>query len=184
MRRRSRAQTKTHGSGVLQDVRLDLANIQLRGFFSSDYQRVLGAVTLLTGSRPAAEDAVHEALARAWERSLKTEHDSIEHLDRWVLTVALNVARSRWRKLRRETLQRDVAAIPEAYANDSMSMDLRQAIRDLPDRQREVIVLHYVIDMSVEEVADLLGLSPGGVKHALFRARHSLANVITKEEVV
>jgi DNA-directed RNA polymerase specialized sigma24 family protein len=52
----------------------------------------VAAVALVTGSRPAAEDAVQEALVRAWERTRKGE--AIDSLGAWVATVALNVSRS------------------------------------------------------------------------------------------
>jgi RNA polymerase sigma-70 factor, ECF subfamily len=139
----------------------------LRSFYDSHYGRLLGIVTLVTGSRAAAEDAVHEAVARAWERA-----DHVQHLDRWVLTVALNLARNRWRKLRREVGDRPDGHVP---AVDGQAVDLQRALRDLPIRQREVVVLHYLLDLPVAEVAQLLRLSTGGVKHALFRARRSLA---------
>jgi RNA polymerase sigma-70 factor (ECF subfamily) len=152
-------------------VGVRLTDDDLRSFYDSHYGRVLGVVTLVTGSRAAAEDVVHEAVARAWERG-----DSIERLDRWVLTVALNLARNRWRKIRREigghVFDRPVPA------EEGQAVDLRRALRDLPARQREVVVLHYLLDLPVAEVAELLGLSAGGVKHALFRARASLARVL------
>lgn len=154
-----------HGVGVR------LTDDDLRSFYNTHYGRVLGVVTMVTGSRAAAEDVVHEALARAWERG-----DSIEQLDRWVLTVALNLARNRWRKIRREIGGRAVdRPVP---AEDGQSVDLQRALRDLPGRQREVVVLYYLLDLPVAEVADLLGLSAGGVKHALFRARRSLAGAL------
>jgi RNA polymerase sigma-70 factor (ECF subfamily) len=154
-----------------------LTSDDLRSFYGTHYASVLGAVTLMTGSRPAAEDVVHEALARAWERG----GDNIERLDRWVLTVALNLARNRWRKLRREIAGRNVDE-PVA-ATDCQSVDLHRALRALPIRQREVVVLHYLLVLPVAEVAELLELSTGGVKNALFRARHSLARALTVEEV-
>jgi RNA polymerase sigma-70 factor (ECF subfamily) len=148
-----------------------LTDDDLRAFYDTHYGRVLGVVTLVTGTRAAAEDAVHEAVARAWERG-----DRIEHLDRWVLTVALNLARNRWRKIRREIGGRAVdRAVP---AEDGQAVDLRRALRDLSGRQREVVVLYYLLDLPVVEVAELLGLSAGGVEHALFRARRSLAGAL------
>ena len=145
-----------------------LTNDDLRSFYDAHYGRVLGVVTLVTGSQAAAEDVVHEAVARAW-----VHRDSIERLDRWVLTVALNLARNRWRKIRREVGGRAVDR--QVPAEDGQAVDLQRALHDLPARQREVVVLHYLLDLPVAEVAELLGLSAGGVKHALFRARRSLA---------
>jgi RNA polymerase sigma-70 factor (ECF subfamily) len=150
---------------------------ELRVFYDDHYRDVVGAVTLVTGSRVIAEDAVNEAVARAWERC-----DGIQQRNRWVLTVALNVARNRWRRTRREVSGREASegAIEPA---DPALIDLRLALRALPVRQREVVVLHYLLDLPVAEVEEWLRLSPGGVKHALFRARRSLADVLTIEEV-
>lgn len=52
----------------LLTVGVGMTNDDLRSFYDRDYGRLLGIVTLVTGSRAAAEDVVHEAVARAWER--------------------------------------------------------------------------------------------------------------------
>lgn len=146
-------------------------------FLVTDYPRIVGVVALTTGSRMAAEDAVHEALARAWER-----RNDIEYLNRWVLAVALNLARSRWRRLRREVLQKDPPDQPSVPAPEAMSPQLLNAVRELPARQREVVLLHYVLDKPIREIAQVTGLTEGGVKHALFRARQSLLNRLSPTE--
>ena len=146
-------------------------------FYVTSYGEILGVVTLVTGSRASAEDLVHEALARAWERN-----NEIRDLPRWVLTVALNLGRNRWRRLRREVLRRDASEVATSPTAE-VSLDLRGALRDLPTRQREVVVLHYFLDLSVADIAGWLELSEGGVKHALHRARRSLVNALSTEEV-
>ena len=132
-------------------------------------------IAVVTGSRAVAEDVVHEALARAWERGGR-----IEHVERWVMAVALNLARNRWRRARREELGRDEDVPVDAV--DGADVDLRRALAALPVRQREVVVLHYLLDKPVAEVAAIVGLSPGGTKHALFRARRSLAAALAVDE--
>jgi RNA polymerase sigma factor (sigma-70 family) len=133
----------------------------------------VNVVTLAAGSRAAAEDAVHEALARAWERG------GIERLDRWVLTVAMNLTRSRWRKLGRET---PLHELPMRAVEDSVEdIDVLNELRRLPRSQREVAALYYLLDLPVAEIAQLTGLSEGGAKHALFRARRTLAATLTPD---
>jgi RNA polymerase sigma-70 factor (ECF subfamily) len=66
----------------------------------ADYPRLVGGLAAICGSRAAAEDAVQEALARAWERSERGER--IESLKAWVTTVSLNLTKSGLRKLRAE----------------------------------------------------------------------------------
>lgn len=155
-----------------------LTDDDLRSFYDRHYRSIVAAVALVTGSRAAAEDAVHEALARAWERSERPDRT-----DRWVLTVALNLSRNRWRKVRREVALGDEDARWTAPV-DGSAVDVRRALVRLPVRQREVVVLHYLLDLPVAEVADVMGLTPGGVKHALFRARRSLAGRLAIDEEV
>ncbi len=161
-------------------VRRDSMPEELERFFVSSYGRMVGAITLVCRDRFTAEDVVNEALVRAWERSTRAGHAPIRDLDRWVVTVALNLARSRWRKLRREVLRRDVE--PEVREqSDRTSGDLEALMETLTPRQREVVALYYVEDLPVRDIATILRLTEGGVKHALHRARQSLAKTISSE---
>lgn len=68
----------------------------LHQFLASHYSRLVAGLSLLAG-RAAAEDAVQEALCRAWERSLRGQR--IQSLPSWVAVVATNLQRSRARRL-------------------------------------------------------------------------------------
>jgi len=93
-------------------LRLDEGTI--RAFLATEYPRIVGAVALVAGSRAAAEDAVQEALARAWERTDRGE--GIDSLPAWVTRVAMNLSRSALRRLRAELRARErlAAAAPTA----------------------------------------------------------------------
>ncbi|MGH2572717.1 MAG: RNA polymerase sigma factor [Actinomycetota bacterium] len=156
---------------------------------ATDYGRLVAGVALMCGSRAAAEDAVQEALARAWERSNRGE--LIRSLKAWVARVAINLVRSGFRRARaerraRERLGRQVAgAASEASplgGHDEVA-DLRRALAILPRRQREATVLRYYLDMDVKEIADVLGVTEGTAKTTLFRARHALADALGEREV-
>ena len=73
-----------------------LSEADIREFLDTAYPRLVTAVALVSGSRAAAEDAVQEALARAWERSERGE--AIESLPAWVTRVAMNLSKSRLRR--------------------------------------------------------------------------------------
>jgi RNA polymerase sigma-70 factor (ECF subfamily) len=60
--------------------------------------------------------------------------------------------------------------------------DLRQAISRLPRRQREIVFLHYYMDLGLAESASLLGISEGTAKKALHRARLTLATSLRETE--
>lgn len=135
----------------------------------------MAGLTLLGGSRALAEEAVQEALARAWERSDRGEH--IESLKGWVTVVATNLLRSSFRRMIAEARAgRRLGKPSEETASSSEDrMDLGRAIRDLPERQRRMVVLHYFADLSLDEVAKVEGTTPGAVKSMLHRARRALA---------
>jgi len=155
--------------------------IAIREFLHTSYPRLVAAVSLTSGSRPAAEDAVQEALLRAWERSEKG--DEIDSLEAWVTAVALNLARSGLRRIRSERRARsrlwgsEVGAPPTADR-----IDVDRALAALPRRQREVVVLRYYLELSTREVASALDLDEGTVKSTSFRARVALAQALGIDE--
>ncbi len=150
----------------------------------SEFDRLVGAVSMVTGSVPLAEDAVQEAFARAWERSQRGE--TFDHLAGWVATVALNLAKSgrRRRRTERRAIGRLAAWRPSPSAEWSHLREVvGPAIDALPRRQRDAVCLYYLLDLDVKTVADLLDVSTGTVKTALSRARSRLADVLAEQEL-
>ena len=139
-------------------------------------------MALVCGSFPAAEDAVQEALGRAWELGQRGRH--IESLAAWVTVAARNLLRDRFRRLRVEWRARATvpdappaaAAWPDAVERRG---DLVRALAALPRRQREVAVFRYYLDLEVAEVAAALRIPEGTAKSALHRARRSLAAALS-----
>jgi RNA polymerase sigma-70 factor, ECF subfamily len=155
--------------------------IALREFLHTSYPRVVAAVALVCGSRPTAEDAVQEALLRAWERSEKGEE--IESLNAWVTTVSLNLARSGLRRLRSERRARAKlhgSRLAEPLSSDRI--DVERALSSLPRRQREAVVLRYYLQLDTREVGQALGINEGTVKSTLSRARAALAGRLGVQE--
>lgn len=168
--------------------RSDLDEHSIRAFLATDYPKVVAGIALISGSRAAAEDAVQEALARAWERSERGER--IESLKAWVTTVAVNQVRSGFRRMRAERRARERsgrrgwagedAGLPLA-ARAEQAVDVQRALMALPRRQREATVLRYYLDMDVAEVARTLGVNEGTAKTTLHRARRALAEALGEE---
>ena len=149
----------------------------IRAFVQEDYRRVVNGLAVMCGSRPAAEDAVQEALARAWERAGRGER--IGDLAAWVTIVARNVLRSGFRRLRIERRVRAAFGQPtERLEGTGMTedhVDVMRALAGLTAIQRETTVLHYYLGLPVAEVAKALGVSEGTVKSTLHRSRQILA---------
>jgi len=146
------------------------------------YVRLVRAVALFSGTTEGADDAVQEALARALEQERKGRH--IDCLEAWVVTAAFNDRRSLARKAARRRRRSEgpepgPAGGPDAEALGSQLLDLRAAVRALPPRQREVVVLHYYLDQPVSTIGDALGIAEGAVRNALFKARATLLAALT-----
>lgn len=154
---------------------------RLQSFVADEYRQVVATVEFVCGSLATAEDAVQEAMARAWEREARGE--TIDRLAAWVTTVALNLARSQMRRWRSERkahsrlapLQRD---LPDAPSASGDAHAVREALRALPRRQREVTALRYYLGLDVAAIAAWLGIGEGTVKAQLFRARQGLADAL------
>src|SRR5207249_3920186 len=113
-----------------------------------------------------------EAFVRAWTRW--TYVGGLDDPEGWVRRVAYNLAVSRWRRARRLVFR---AAAPDAVAVDldHEQRDVIEALRALPRGQREAIVLHHLVGLSVEEIANDLRAPAGTVKSWLARGRRHLA---------
>jgi RNA polymerase sigma-70 factor (ECF subfamily) len=158
---------------------VDEADVRL--FLRDGYARLVSAVALVTGDLTTAEDAVQEAVVRAWERSDRGEQ--IVALDRWVAAVAMNLSRSGLRRLRVERLARPrLVAAATIDAPSEVAVDVRRALAALPRRQRETAVLRYYLDLSTEEIAEAMNTSEGTVKSQLFKARAHLADALAPRD--
>lgn len=159
-----------------------LDDTAIREFLVTTYPRLVAGVALVAGSRAAAEDAVQEALSRAWERSERGER--IESLPAWVTRVAMNVSKSRLRRVRAEARARErvagSAARPAPGADERI--DVERALAALPRRQREATILRYYLGYDVAGVAEVMGINEGTAKTALFRARQALAAALGEGE--
>jgi RNA polymerase sigma factor (sigma-70 family) len=139
----------------------------------------------MSGSRPVAEDAVQEALARAWEHGERGEQ--FESAEAWVRTVAVNLIRSGFRRMlaerrARQALEAAEWARPPSDAADER-VDVARAMAALPRRQREATVLRYYLGLSIEEIATTLRVSEGAAKTTLFRARQALAQALGEHDL-
>jgi RNA polymerase sigma-70 factor (ECF subfamily) len=151
-------------------------------FVHRGYAATVATVALVCGDRAAAEDAVLEAVARAWERLDRWK--SIESLPAWVLAVSLNLSRSSFRRMLAEQRAR-LRLSPPIVADPIESLayvDVLRGLDRLSRREREVTVLRYYRDLDVAEIASVLGIGDGTVKVLLHRARAKLAAVLGTPE--
>lgn len=149
--------------------------------FREEYARLVGLARLLIDTRAEAEELVQEAFARtfaAWDRL-----DDPEAALPYLRTTVVNLARGGLR--RRATVRRtpldlvpDEPGADRAVAATEAQREVLAAVRDLPERQREVVVLRYLLELSTAEAATTLGISDGSVKTHLHRALATLETTL------
>src|SRR4029079_14213779 len=93
-------------------------------FLRETYPRIVGALTLVVGNRAAAEDAVQEALAGAWERDERGT--DIDNLAAWVTTVSMDLSRNALRRRRAESRANERLRSDEASQVPDELLDLQE----------------------------------------------------------
>lgn len=156
--------------------------LQLDAFIAHEYPQVVAAVGLITGNRQDAADAVQDAIVGFLA---KPPAQPVSNLAAWFTVVASNRVRDGYRSA--AARQRAVAKLGEPVesvddAVEMLDVDVMNAIKQLPLQQRQVVTLHYLMDQSVETIAEGLGVSAGTIKTQLHRARKALATRLRKED--
>jgi len=156
--------------------------LELDAFVATEYPKVVAAVGLITGNRQDAADAVQDAIVGFLA---KPPAHPVTNLAAWFTVVASNRVRDGYRS--EAAKQRAVAKLGEPVegvddAIEMLDIDVMNAIKQLPLQQRQVVTLHYLMDQSVETIAEGLGVSEGTIKTQLHRARKALATRLRKED--
>lgn len=140
----------------------------------------------LLGSRESAEDIAQETFYRLWERRSKLRADG--SLRGFLYHVARNLALSEQRRDR--AAERTISAacteqLPFAYIElDDENRELERAISELPDRRKEILLLHAVHDLSYKEIARLLGIAPQTVANQFSAALATLRKIFPVRSMV
>jgi RNA polymerase sigma-70 factor, sigma-E family len=149
----------------------------LTALFYAQYGRLVRTARLLVDDRETAEDVVMEAfmsLHRRWH-TLRQPGDA----DRYLLTCVVNGARTqlRRRRVRRvhEGTSRDAHGVSDPTDAGATRAALMHSLRNLPTRQRQVLVMRFYLDLPEAEVAEQLGISIGSVKQHSSRGLAALA---------
>lgn len=151
--------------------------------YRAHVDRVYSLCTRMVGDRGAAEEITQDVFVRVWQKLPSFRGDSA--FSTWVHRVAVNVVLSQ-RKAGGQVAARSVAdddavhAVPSRPVAVGDRMDLDAAIAELPRGARTVFVLHDVEGFTHEEIGEQLGITPGGSKAQLHRARLLLRTALSR----
>src|SRR4051812_19517735 len=167
--------------------------------FEADRRRLQAVAYRLLGSASEADDAVQEA----WLRLSRSDTSEVENLSGWLTTVVarvcLDMLRSR-RSRREEPLALDGAFIPdaadpehEALLAESVGLAMLSVLQRLAPAERVAFVLHDVFGVSFDEIASIVGRSPGATRQLASRGRRRVqgasedgraADVVRQQDIV
>jgi RNA polymerase sigma-70 factor, ECF subfamily len=166
--------TRTTSYPRMAELMSDTYANPLLGFdqlYAREYPALIAVATALSGQRFDSEDLVQDTMVRALANWRK-----VQTLDRpggWCHRVLMNRYRSWWKRRRTEQayLARQPAVEAAADGPSVETVAFWDAVRELPARPRQVVVLYYAGDLPVAEVASVLGIPEGTVRSDLARAR-------------
>lgn len=156
----------------IDEETVPLTVVSFDDWYGVAWPQLMRVLVPIVGDRSMAEDVAATACSRALERWATLENPSA-----WTYTVALNeVRRSARRRAAEEVLWRRRSDRPRTATEEraGLSPEVWRAVRALPLRQREVVVLRYVADMTQGQIAATLDIAPGSVASALHDARRAL----------
>jgi RNA polymerase sigma-70 factor (ECF subfamily) len=157
-------------------------SLDFETWYREEHPRVAAVLIAMSGDVDLARDATDEAFVRAltdWRRV-----GTMESAAAWTIKVGINVVR---RRKRRQGLEQRwlAAAARQAPASEDHPLpddDLWAAVRDLPERQRQAVVLRYVADLAEADIAAVMGVRRGTVASTLADARRRLAETSTRDD--
>jgi RNA polymerase sigma-70 factor (sigma-E family) len=144
------------------------------------YEQLLRLAVLLVGDMAAAEDVVQEAFIRVHRRlEARPVHNQLAYLRQAVVNLARSELRRRLVRLRHAPRPMPDAASAEEGACAAISrQEVIHALRRIPARQREAVVLRYWADLPEAEIAELMGVSVGAIKGYISRAMTRLGPLL------
>lgn len=159
------------------------ADEALEQLYAAHWRRLVRLAVLLVRDTATAEEVVQDAFVAVhgrWSR-LRDPDQALAYLRQAVVNRSRSALRHRGvvaRHLERSTAPPDVAGADESAVASERRTAVLEAMRTLPQRQREVLALRYYLDLSEAEIADALGISRGSVKSHASRGAAALRTTL------
>jgi RNA polymerase sigma factor (sigma-70 family) len=157
-----------------------------RDAFQGLYELNVDAVARFVSRRCTAsqvDDLVAEVFLRAWKARDRFEPQGFRYLS-WLLRIAQNLIISQARRPIREDFSLESAAEPQSddatdrVVNQMVGSSMRELLGALPERQRVVLELRFVEDLSSTEVGEILGISGDAVRQLTVRSLKQVRSLL------
>jgi RNA polymerase sigma factor (sigma-70 family) len=158
-----------------------MAGLSFEELFREQYPALVAVGVSVLGSADTARDLAQETMARAHANWATVAAADVP--EAWLRRVMNNllVDHLRRRQVEERALQRVANRPPVEPMVHGSATQMAEMLAVLPERQRLVVALTYVADLSVADVAAALGIAPGTVKASLWKARRTLEKHLNEE---
>ena len=157
------------------------ADAAVEELYAAHYRRLVRLAVLLVRDVETAEEVVQDsfvAMHGRWRR-LRDPDKGLAYLRQTVVNRSRSVLRHRAVEARHQPVpMRDAAGADESTLTAERRSQVLDALRELPERQREVMALRYYLDLSEAQIAEALGISRGAVKSHASRGAASLRHLL------
>ena len=150
--------------------------------------KVFSQAFRILGDRAEAEDVVQEAMLKLWKIAPEWRQGEAK-VSTWLYRIVANLCTDRLRKRRRNDSLDTVAepedgtaSVTEQMQRKSRSDALGAALDELPDRQKQAVVLRHLDELSNPEIADVMGVGVGAVENLIARGKRALAGILAKRK--
>lgn len=149
---------------------------------ASERQLYSTAKTILKNDQECA-DAIQETIAKAFSKLDTLRNDS--YAKTWLIRILINECYTLLRKSRKLVSLEGMSAAAEMEADQKQDYsDLYRAVNSLKEELRMPVVLYYIEDFNVKEIAQILEITEGAVQKRLARAREKLKRILQESEVL
>ena len=154
-------------------------DIESFGLLCQRYYAAMVAVGYsVLGEHQLAEDAAQESFARALVslQDLKNK----QKFAPWLASICKNVAKDILTAKARQISDQDISQVDEVENHDENSRAIRQAIEQLPESAKDLVVLRYYDGLSYEQISSVLGISHAAINGRLLRAKRKMADYLKR----
>lgn len=148
---------------------------------SSEAQLYATARTILADDQDCG-DAIQEAIVKAFSKIHTLKKD--EYAKTWLMRILINECYNLFRKERYHIPVAEIEQEPEMYTEEQDYSELYRAVNTLKEELRIPVILYYMEEFSVKEIAQILEISEGAVQKRLARARKKLKAEVDLKEVI
>jgi RNA polymerase sigma factor (sigma-70 family) len=168
---------RTHEAQLLEDF-LGGRDAAFDALYAEYNQRIFAYVSRMIFDEDAAKDIAHQVWEKVILQRANAQRERVENVSGYLFTLAKNLALDHLRRVKKFASVEDAAHLSSIERSMDDKSLIREALKQLPEETREILVLNYYCGYSFEEIAEMLGKKPNAIWTRASRARTTLRSIV------